>query len=282
MNASTATASLSTGCSSPFGYQIPEDDVEPEAGAYWLERRSTGPRPSVHCSAPPSEESAERFIAVLGHELRNPLAPISTGLEILKRDKTNGPASLRAREMMERNLQHMVRLIDGLLDSSRIRTGKVSLDVQPTSITRLLDEALDGAQEKARTYSQLLEISSTEPDLQVLADATRLAQVFAYVVDNAMKFTPRGGSVHVKSFRRGGMAIVEVQDSGIGMSPAVLRNIFSLFFQGESVEGRLNEGLGVGLHLARGFVELHGGRLIAESAGLNRGSTFRIELPACT
>lgn len=231
-----------------------------------------------------AKETAERanrakdeFLAALSHELRTPLNPVLLlSSELLQRGDL--PPELQSEiATIRRNVQLEARLIDDLLDLTRITRGKLSLDLQPVSVHRILEEALDVVHSDFATKGVQLISSFTAPEDAVLADATRLQQVFWNVLRNAVKFTPRGGTVTVSTRADVGRIEVQITDTGAGIPPAQLDKIFNAFQQGE--RGHQFGGLGLGLAIARSIIEMHRGAIRAHSAGPNHGATFTIELP---
>ena len=228
----------------------------------------------------------DEFLAMLAHELRNPLAPIRTGLELIRRGGDTVVAVERVRGIMERQVGHMVRLIDDLMDVSRISSGKIVLQREPTLLASLVHSAVDA--NRAAMAAKRLELSVDLPkDPYVIdVDPTRFVQILSNLLHNAAKFTNDGGTVRItanitqpKSDAEPQMSIA-VADSGIGISPELLPRVFELFTQGETRSSQ--PGLGIGLALARRLVELHGGRLDGRSEGAGRGSEFVIQLPLAT
>ena len=228
----------------------------------------------------------DEFLAMLAHELRNPLAPIRTGLELIRRGGDTVGAVERVRGMMERQVGHMVRLIDDLLDVSRITSGKIALQREPTPLGSLVHSAVEA--KRAALAAKHIDLSVDLPeDLCVIdVDPTRFVQVLSNLLHNAAKFTNNGGSVRISATitppASGAIRHVSISvvDSGIGMSPELLPRVFDLFTQGETRSSQ--PGLGIGLALARRLVELHAGRLDARSEGHGRGSEFVIQLPLAT
>ncbi|WP_427911866.1 ATP-binding protein [Ramlibacter sp. MMS24-I3-19] len=226
-----------------------------------------------------ASRAKDEFIATLAHELRNPLAPIRTGLDILKRDTANGPASQRARATMERQLAHMIRLIDDLLDISRISSGKIRLDVSRIRLHPVVDTALEVSRPAVTASGHSLEVDLPAEDIEVMGDPTRLAQALGNLLNNAAKYTPPRGRLALRLRREGEWAVFEVEDNGEGIPAEMLETIFSLFTQVRSTLDRAQGGLGIGLYLVRSLVELHGGSISASSGGPARGSTFTLRLP---
>jgi PAS domain S-box-containing protein len=226
-----------------------------------------------------ADRRKDEFIATLAHELRNPLAPIRTGLEILRRVGDLPPAAARTREMMERQLNHMVRLVDDLLDVSRISRGKLDLRVAPVSVAQVVEHALETSQPGLEAAGHALEVQLPAQPVLVSGDLTRLAQVVSNLVNNAVKYTPRGGRILVSAGVDGADALVAVRDDGAGIPPGLLPHVFDLFAQGDRAREQGQGGLGIGLWLVKSLVEMHGGRIEASSAGPDRGSTFTVRLP---
>ena len=225
----------------------------------------------------------DEFLAMLAHELRNPLAPIRTGLELIRRGGDTVVAVERVRAIMERQVGHMVRLIDDLLDVSRITSGKIVLQREPTLLAGLVHSAVEA--NRAAMAAKHLELSVDLPQdpCVVDVDPTRFVQVLSNLLHNAAKFTNDGGSVRVTATITQPQSdalpqlSIAIADSGIGISPELLPRVFDLFTQGETRSSQ--PGLGIGLALARRLVELHAGRLDGRSEGLGRGSEFVIQLP---
>ena len=229
-------------------------------------------------AAAEAERRKDEFLATLAHELRNPLAPISNALYLLKTFDADRPARDRAIEIMERQLGHMVRLVDDLLDVSRITRGALQLRMERVDLASIVGSAVETSLPIAQRRRQELVVSAVPP-LQVQGDAVRLAQTFANVINNACKFTPEGGRIRVDVEDMGNEAVIKVTDNGIGIDPSHLDSIFQMFSQVDHAMTRSQAGLGIGLALARRIVELHGGSIRAGSDGIGKGSTFTIRLP---
>ncbi|AGP38016.1 GAF domain-containing protein [Sorangium cellulosum] len=220
----------------------------------------------------------DEFLATLAHELRNPLAPIRTGLEILKVAGSADQAR-KILDMMDRQVGHMVRMVDDLLDVSRITRGKVELRKERIDLRAVLNSALETSRPLIEAAAHELAVRLPPAPLLLDADPTRLAQVFANLLNNAAKYTPAGGSIRLAAQRDGAAVVVRVADNGVGIPADMLSNVFDMFTQvGRSID-RAQGGLGIGLTLVKRLVELHGGSIHAESDGAGRGSTFAIRLP---
>jgi signal transduction histidine kinase/ActR/RegA family two-component response regulator len=219
----------------------------------------------------------DRFLATLAHELRNPLAPMQNAVQILRATAPAG-ADLPI-EVIDRQVRQMTRLIDDLLDLSRVTTGRIDLHLERVGIRDILQAALEMSRPVIDRAGLELVIAMPPAGLDVEGDLTRLAQVLANVLDNAAKFTDRGGRITLRTERVGNEAVISVNDTGVGIRPDMLDRMFEMFTHGQDGRGRVPGGLGIGLTVARQLVELHGGRISATSGGLGAGSTFRIALP---
>ncbi len=225
-----------------------------------------------------ADRRKDEFLATLAHELRNPLAPIRTGLAVL-RSAPDAEAAERTRQVMERQLAHMVHLIDDLLDLSRVTRGQVHLDRQRVDLGAIVGSALESSVTLLEAAGLELVVKAPDAPIALEADRVRLSQVVSNLLSNAAKFTPRGGRVDLEVIDEGADAVVRVTDSGIGIPPPMLTNIFEMFVQVGDDMARNEGGLGIGLTLVRRLVELHGGEAWAESAGRDQGSRFSIRLP---
>jgi len=219
------------------------------------------------------------FVAMLAHELRNPLAPISNAIAIMKVAPTGSDAFRDARAMVERQLAHLVHLIDDLLDASRITLGKLTLQRERVDATTILREAAEAAWPLAERMGQVLSLDLPAETVWLDGDPLRLAQVFGNLLVNAVKFTPPGGAIRLSARVEGEMLVATVSDDGMGIAPEQLGSIFELFVQLDRSIERNQAGLGIGLTLVRRLLELHGGSVVAESAGLGQGSRFVVHLP---
>lgn len=221
----------------------------------------------------------DEFIATLAHELRNPLAPIRNALEVARLAKGNDVAIEYAHGVMERQMSHMVRLIDELLDLSRLKLGKIKLKIAPVELGTVLESAIETVRPHIERSGHALELNLPDESLCIEADSTRLMQVFANLLSNAVKFTANNGSVWVTASREDDDAVVRVKDSGIGMAPTMLEQVFDMFTQEAEALNRTEGGLGIGLTLVKGLVNLHGGTVSATSEGKGLGSEFVVTLP---
>jgi signal transduction histidine kinase len=232
-----------------------------------------------------ADRQKDEFLALLAHELRNPLAPIRTGLELIRLSGDTPQSVRRVRTMMERQINQMVRLIDDLLDVSRITTGKIALQRAPTPLLELMQHAIDTHRPAIEAAGLELSVDWPDPAAVVDVDPVRFVQVLSNVLHNASKFTPAPGRIRVSAElqRNNGSpnrrAVVTVSDTGIGISSEMLPRVFELFTQAGRPTQRTHTGLGIGLALARRLIELHGGAITAASDGPDRGSTFAVTVP---
>jgi signal transduction histidine kinase/CheY-like chemotaxis protein len=226
-----------------------------------------------------ADRRKDEFLATLAHELRNPLAPIRTGLDILRIRSGDAQATQRATDIMERQLRQMVRLVDDLLDVSRINTGKLAIKMGRVELKAVVNDALEVVRPYIELHGHELAIDLPDRPVFLHGDATRLAQILSNLLNNAAKYTNRGGRVSLVASVEEKILTVVVADNGIGIAPDMLDSVFEMFVQVDSTLERSNAGLGVGLSLTRRLVELHGGTIVADSDGLGKGSRFTVRLP---
>ena len=219
------------------------------------------------------------FLATLAHELRNPLAPIRSGLGVMRLAGDNPAALLKVREMMERQVGHMVHLIDDLLDIARISGGKLELKRERTDLKRVLTSAVETSMPLIEAARHSLHVTLPDACLGIDADVTRIAQVVSNLLNNAAKYTPAGGRIDLSLREDAGMAVITVTDSGVGIPADSLLSVFDMFKQVDRHMERAQGGLGIGLSLVRRLVEMHGGTVSATSAGAGHGSSFEVRLP---
>jgi PAS domain S-box-containing protein len=222
-------------------------------------------------------ESKDDFLAMLGHELRNPLAAIASATEVLKRTGATTGTAGQSRAVIERQVRHLKRLVDDLVDAARVQGGKVTLDRRPIDLADAVHHAVSVLQGAGESKQHLVEVDAESVGVSV--DPTRLEQILVNLLTNAVKFTPVGRAIRVRVQAEVDAAICIVEDEGLGMAPEILPRIFDLFFQGDRTAARTEGGLGIGLTLVKTLTELHGGTVEARTAGLGRGSTFVIRLP---
>ena len=226
-----------------------------------------------------SGRRVNEFLAMLGHELRNPLAPMRTALDIAERAPDDPAVARFSRDVFSRQLKHITRLVDDLLDVGRITSNKIQLKLDVVDLNQIARDAVATLQPLCDASGQTLRVSLPDKPTYILADATRIAQIAWNLLANANKYTPAGGTITLTVTGDGQHALLDVADTGIGMGPDLLPLIFEPFVQGERALDRQGGGLGIGLTLARRLAELHGGTLAATSPGKDRGSTFSVRLP---
>lgn len=229
---------------------------------------------SLHAAARAKDE----FLGMLGHELRNPLAALQSSAHLLKIAGPNRDIAVRAQAVIERQVGHMARLVDDLLDVTRVTSGKIKLSCARIDLGALAARVVQAWRDSGRFRQH--HVSSRFEPAWVDADATRLEQILSNLLDNALKYTPRGGQISVHVLRTGSDAVLEIQDTGQGLPGDLIHKVFDLFVQGERSLDREQGGLGIGLTLVRRLAELHGGSVCAASPGPGGGSTFTLRLPA--
>jgi PAS domain S-box-containing protein len=226
-----------------------------------------------------ADRRKDEFLATLAHELRNPLAPIRNSLQILKMPRLDAATVERSRDMMERQVHQLVRLVDDLLDVSRVMRGKIELRKERVELSTVVARAVETAQPLIEAQGHELTVNLPSESLALNADPIRLAQVVGNLLTNAAKYTEANGRIRLTARREGNEAVLRVRDTGIGISPDMLPHIFELFVQVDHAATRSQGGLGIGLTLVKNLVEMHHGTVEAHSAGLGRGSEFVIRLP---
>lgn len=231
----------------------------------------------ARAQAEQATRSKDEFMAMLGHELRNPLAPIKTALDLLK---MRGIWSME-HDVMQRQVGHMIRLVDDLLDVSRIAGGKLTMDRAPTQVSTVISRAMETVSPMAITRRQKINVNVPAGGLCVFGDAARLAQVFSNLLTNASKYSDADSAIDISAWQDGSTIRVRIQDQGIGIDPSMLDDVFELFHQQGRGIDRAQGGLGLGLAIVRNLVTLHDGKVEAQSAGPGGGSSFVVSLPAC-
>lgn len=232
---------------------------------------------SLRDAAESANRAKDEFLAMLGHELRNPLSPILTALQLMRLSGESG--SERERVVIERQVSHLTRLVDDLLDVSRIAQGRVELRLEVHELADIVDKAIEMASPLLEQRRHALTLDVPRQDLRVEGDATRLQQVISNLLTNAAKYTPPGGHISVRGECADGQVMLTVRDNGIGISAEMLPRVFELFMQGRQAIDRAQGGLGIGLSIVRSLVELHSGTVAVRSAGQGRGSEFELRLP---
>jgi PAS domain S-box-containing protein len=223
-----------------------------------------------------ADRRKDDFIATLAHELRNPLTPIKNAVHVLRRTQTPDAALL---DMAQRQVEHLVRLVDELLEISRITRGKIELRKESVAVSDFLRDALEVCQPLVEKRRHSVTVKIANDRLHALGDPVRLAQIAANIINNAVKYTPPGGRIWIEAVREDGMVALRVRDNGVGVSGAMMPRIFDLFAQSEGQMLHAEGGLGIGLALERKLVDLHGGRVAAKSDGVGKGSEFAVWLP---
>jgi PAS domain S-box-containing protein len=226
-----------------------------------------------------ADRRKNEFLATLAHELRNPLAPVRNGLQILRLAAGDAETLERTRQMMERQLGHMVRLIDDLLDVSRITRGKIELRKERVDLASVVHTALEASHSAIEAAGHELTVCVPAEPIPVHADPTRLAQVVSNILNNAARYTPPGGHIWLKVERQERQAIVRMRDNGSGIPREMLPRLFEMFTQGNRGLESSQSGPGIGLALVQNLVHLHGGTIEAQSAGVGQGSEFIVRLP---
>jgi PAS domain S-box-containing protein len=226
-----------------------------------------------------ADRRKNEFIAMLGHELRNPLTPIRNAVRIMNRLDGNDPKMAWARDVVDRQVHHLVRLVDDLLDVSRIVQGKLRLQKTPLELAAVIEQAVESSAPQIEARRHTLSVDLPRKAIWIEADTVRLTQVISNLLDNAAKYTPEGGCIWVTAWKEDGMAVVSVKDSGDGISPSLLPQLFDVFTQADRTLDRSQGGLGLGLTIVHKIVEMHGGRVEASSDGPGKGSEFVVKLP---
>lgn len=226
-----------------------------------------------------ADRRKDEFLATLAHELRNPLAPIRNSLQILKMSRVDAAAMKQARDMMERQVQHLVRLVDDLLDASRVMRGKIELRKEPVELATAVARAVEMVQPLIEVQGQRLDLSLTSESLLLDADPVRLTQIVTNLLTNAAKYTDADGRIWLTAERRNDRVVLKIRDTGIGISRDMLPHVFELFVQADHAATRAHGGLGIGLTLVKNLVEMHGGTVEARSGGAGKGSEFEVNLP---
>jgi signal transduction histidine kinase/ActR/RegA family two-component response regulator len=221
----------------------------------------------------------DEFLAMLAHELRNPLAPIRNAIQVMRLLAKEDVNLCWAGDVVERQVQHMSRLVDDLLDVSRFTSGKITLQKEPTDLAAVVARAVEAARPAIEERRQEMSVALPPELMRVEGDPIRLAQVVGNLLNNAAKYTPEGGRIWLTARREGNTAVVSVRDTGVGIAADMLPRVFDLFAQADRSLAHSEGGLGVGLTLVKSLVELHGGSVEAHSPGPNRGSEFVVRLP---
>ncbi|WP_133717366.1 sensor histidine kinase [Methylocaldum gracile] len=236
-------------------------------------------RKRVEDSLRDADSRKDEFLAMLGHELRNPLAPIRNAVQVMRKIGVADPKLAWARDVVDRQAGHLTRLVDDLLDVSRIIRGKITLHKRAITVATVIEQALETSKPLIDARHHELAVSLPEEPVQIYGDPVRLAQVVSNILNNAAKYTPSGGKIRLTVARESAQAVIRVRDTGEGIPAHLLPRLFDLFTQAERTIDRSQGGLGIGLTIVQKLVELHGGRVEASSEGPGRGSEFVIRLP---
>ena len=237
------------------------------------------PRKQAEQALSQANARKDEFLAMLGHELRNPLAPLVSALAVIAEKETDAATLDWTRRLMERQVAHMVRLVDDLLDVSRIERGKFTLRLERVEFGGVVAGAIDASRPLIESRGQRLEPHLPAAPLWLMADPVRLSQVITNLLNNAAKYTEPGGTITLTAHREKQQLVLEVRDTGIGIAPDVLPRIFEPFTQARQTLDRSQGGLGIGLSLVSQIVKLHGGDVVARSDGLGHGAVFTVRLP---
>lgn len=226
-----------------------------------------------------ADRRKDEFLAMLGHELRNPLGAIRNSIALLQGEQEQTTAQRSAQALIDRQVRRMTRLVDELLDVSRIRHGRLSLRRERVDLRAAVSRAVETLEPEANRCRQQLSIALPAEPVWLQADPDRLEQVFVNLLANASRYTDEGGKIAIFMYLRDGHAVARIRDTGIGIAPEALPHIFDLYRQADAASPRSRPGLGMGLALVRHLVQLHGGSVSAASAGLGQGSEFTLRLP---
>jgi PAS domain S-box-containing protein len=275
------TLASRTGRSTPITYSAaPVRGADGQSTGVVLIFKDESERQRIELALRNADRRKDEFLATLAHELRNPLAPIATGLELLKASADDPQSHEEVRQMMQRQTEHMVRLIDDLMDVSRITRGKLTLRKSEVDLNEIVRGAVQSAQPLIAAAKHELAVNLPDRPLPLLADASRLTQVVTNLLNNAAKYTPTGGRIEITVEQDVREATITVADTGIGIPSDKIGDVFDMFTQINDSGEHGHTGLGIGLTLVKRLVEMHGGRVEVESRGHNLGTVFRVHLPA--
>ena len=261
-----------------FVYQ-PIHDAHGKVSGIFVEGSDVTARKRIEDELRAANRQKDQFLAMLAHELRNPLAPITTAAQLLQRGQMDPPGIQRASDIIARQAAHMTALVNDLLDVSRVTRGQVTLTREPLDMTAIVGEAVEQVRPLIDTRHHTLQVETAPESLRVEGDRTRLIQVLSNILNNAAKYTPPGGRIVLRAGVEADCVTIAVRDNGQGIDPPVLPYIFDLFIQAERTPDRSQGGLGLGLALVKSLVALHGGRVEARSEGPGTGSEFVVHLP---
>jgi signal transduction histidine kinase len=226
-----------------------------------------------------AERAKDEFLAMLGHELRNPLVPIHNAVELMRLHPDKLAIQSKSVDIIDRQAKHLTQLVNGLLDTAHVVTGRITLNIERVDLKEVVKRAIETIQPIIETRSHELTLSFPSQQLKVKGDPVRLVQVVTNLLDNAIKHTPPGGHIHLRVEQQQGDALIRVRDDGVGIPPEKLPSIFDVFAQINPSLDRVPGGLGLGLPLVRRLTEMHGGKITAFSEGRGQGSEFTVSLP---
>lgn len=226
-----------------------------------------------------ADRRKNEFLAMLGHELRNPLAPIKNAAQIMKKMNVTDPKLQTVQQVIDRQTGHLARLVEDLLDISRIEQGKITIRKEPIELAAVVDQALESSRPLIQSRQHELIVSVPNVPIRLMGDGARLAQLISNLLNNAAKYTPTGGTIWLTVTREREEALIRVKDNGEGMAESLLSHVFDIFTQSERTLDRAQGGLGLGLAIVKNLVELHQGRIEAYSEGPGKGSEFSVWLP---
>jgi two-component system CheB/CheR fusion protein len=260
------------------GYIVRDEQGQPLFGVSIVQDITE--RKQAEAALREADRRKDEFLAMLAHELRNPLAPIRNAVTIMRRLDGSDPKLHWAREVIARQVNHLTRLVDDLLDVSRIVQGKLTLQKTDVDVATLIEHAVEESRPFIELRRHTLTVSVPPEPVMVNGDNVRLTQVVANLLDNAAKYTPEGGQIWLHATRENGEAIISVRDTGEGIAEDLLPHLFDLFIQAERTLDRAKGGLGLGLTIVRNIVGMHGGRVEVSSQGHGKGSEFVVRLPS--
>jgi PAS domain S-box-containing protein len=263
-------------------HYIPDVDVDGHVRGCFALVEDISARKRAERALREMDRRKDDFLAMLAHELRNPLTPIRNVAHILGRGQSDPVTIRRSAELLERQASHLTQLVDDLLDVARITRGRVTLRREPLNLAAVLDMALETVKPLLESRGQRVVLTGTEEPLFVEADKVRLCQVLSNLLSNAIKFSPEHARIELRLIATAREVSVLVRDDGVGIDPQMLPNIFDLYLQGDRSIDRMHAGLGIGLTVVKHLVEMHGGGVEAHSEGLGKGSEFRVRLPRVT
>ena len=229
-----------------------------------------------------ADRQKNEFLSMLAHELRNPLAPIRNSVAVLRMHRDRAPEAAWAQDVIDRQVSHLVRLVDDLLDVSRITRGKIRLEFEQVEVATIINNAVETSRPNIEAGGHQLEVQIPDSPIWISADQARISQVLANLLNNAAKYTPDGGLIRISAALERDEVVFRVRDNGVGIPPEMLAKVFDLFTQVDRSLDRSQGGLGIGLTLVQRLIEMHGGRVEASSAGPGQGSEFVVRLPAST